>query len=396
AGLLPHHHLGLTEIQQLSGAGQLFDTLTVYENYPLDAVSGEGDGDADGDGQGLRADVLSALDATHYPLTLVLVPSGDGLQLRLDYQEAAFTEAEAQKLFDRFQHLLQAFTVQPDTVVGRLDALLPDERELLARWNDTGADVPAGTLPELFAAQAARTPDAVAVIGGNNTLTYGELDARANRLARYLVRQGVGPGRFVALYLPRSVEMVVALVAVLKAGAAYVGLDPKYPSERGAFMLSDSVPVLVLTSSEVSQSLPDAGVDVPRVALDDAEVRAALAELATGALDDEELLGRPGPLSPAYVFYTSGSTGKPKGVVGTQVGMVNRLAWSHDLFPWVPTDVGCAKASMGFGESTSEILGPLLHGASVVVADDEEARSVEGLSALIERHGVTRMTLVPS
>ncbi|MET9973184.1 amino acid adenylation domain-containing protein, partial [Streptomyces sp. NPDC006356] len=135
---------------------------------------------------------------------------------------------------------------------------------------------------------------------------------------------------------------------------------------------------------------------VPRVALDDAEVRAALAELASDGLSGAEVLGETSAASEAYVFYTSGSTGKPKGVVGTHIGMVNRLAWSHDLFPWVPTDVGCAKSSMAFAESTSEIFGPLLHGASVVVADDEEARSVEGLSALIERHGVTRMTLVPS
>ncbi|MGW2090357.1 amino acid adenylation domain-containing protein, partial [Streptomyces sp. NPDC001880] len=387
-------HLSLTDIQQLTNTGQLFDTLTVYENYPLDTA--DGDGGSEGHGPEPRAKVLSALDATHYPLALVLVPSDQGLRLRLDYQEEAFTEAEAQKLFDRLQHLLRTIVSEPNATVGRLDVLLPDERKLLAHWNDTGAALPVGTLPELLTAQAARTPDAVAVICGSTSVTYGELDARTNRLARYLVRKGVGPGAFVALYLPRSAEMVVALVAVLKAGAAYVGLDPTYPSERGAFMLSDSAPVLVLTSSDVSRSLPDVDVDVPRVELDGTDVRAALAELATGALADEELLGRPGPLSPAYVFYTSGSTGKPKGVVGTHVGMVNRLAWSHDRFSWVPTDVGCAKASMGFGESTSEILGPLLRGASVVVADDEEARSVEGLSALIERHGITRMTLVPS
>ncbi|MEU2080244.1 amino acid adenylation domain-containing protein, partial [Streptomyces sp. NPDC013489] len=317
-------------------------------------------------------------------------------QLRLDYQVGVFGEGEARDLFDRFQHLLRVFAARPGVAVGGVDVLLPGERELLAGWNETGAEVPVGTLPGLFAEQVMRTPDAVAVVCGEVSLSYGELDARANRLARYLVGRGVGPGRFVALYLPRSVEMVVALLAVLKAGAAYVGLDPKYPSERGAFMLRDSAPVLVVTSGEVSGGLPDGGLGIPRVVVDDVGVAAEVAGLASDGLSGSEVVGGGGPWGAAYVFYTSGSTGRPKGVVGTHVGMVNRLAWAQERFPWSVSDVGCAKSSMAFAESTSEIFGPLLHGASVVVADDEEARSVVGLSALIERHGITRMTLVPS
>nr|WP_104789656.1 non-ribosomal peptide synthetase [Streptomyces sp. QL37]PPQ60233.1 hypothetical protein C5F59_28815 [Streptomyces sp. QL37] len=200
AGLLPHHHLGLTEIQQLISTGQLFDTLTVYENFPLDDMGSTGAGtSSDPHERDLQTSIVGGLDAAHYPLALAAaMPTGDNLQLRLDYQEAAFTEVEAQKLFDRFRYLLQAFAAEPEAAVDGLDLLLPVERELLARWNDTGAEVPSGTLPELFAAQAARTPEAVAVVCGDSAVTYAELDAWSNRLARHLVGRGVGPGRFVA------------------------------------------------------------------------------------------------------------------------------------------------------------------------------------------------------
>ncbi|MFB7216631.1 amino acid adenylation domain-containing protein, partial [Streptomyces sp. NPDC056255] len=254
--------------------------------------------------------------------------------------------------------------------------------------------MPAATLPELFAVQVERVPDAVAVVFGDVRLSYAELDARANRLARFLVGRGVGPEQFVGLYLPRSVEMVVALLAISKAGGAYVGLDPAYPSERGAFMLTDSRPVLVLTTSDVTGTLPDTGI--PTLVLDDPRTRAAITALPCHDITDMERGARLTPEHPAYVFYTSGSTGRPKGVVGTHAGMVNRLAAAHRLFPWMPGEVGCAKASMGFGESTSEIFGPLLHGATVVVADQDQVRTAHGLAELVERHGVTRITLVPS
>ncbi|WP_308443311.1 condensation domain-containing protein, partial [Streptomyces noursei] len=162
AGLLPHHHLGLTQIQQLAGTGRLFDTLTVYENYPRlpsdDGTASE---------EELHRTVISGVDASHYPLTLVVMP-GDKLRLRLDYQKAAFDEAEAQSLLDRLLHLLDAMTAELDTPVGRVQTLLPAERhQVLTGWNATDVDVPSATLPELFAAQVGRSPDATAVVFGD-------------------------------------------------------------------------------------------------------------------------------------------------------------------------------------------------------------------------------------
>ncbi|WP_405783769.1 amino acid adenylation domain-containing protein [Streptomyces sp. NBC_00859] len=390
AGLLAHHHLGLTEIQQLAGAGQLFDTLTVYENYPRLAAKVSG-AEAATD---VHVAVVSGLDATHYPLALAVMPGGEGMRLRLDYQPAAFTTEQAQQILDRYQHLLHTLATTPDQTLAQLDTLLPGERDTLNDWNSTATEIPTTTLPELFAAQVVRSPDAWAVVCGETRLTYEELDAQANRLARHLIAHGVGPERYAALYLPRSVDMVVALLAVSKAGGAYVGLDPAYPSERGAFMLADSRPVLILTSGEVAKTLPD--TSVPTIVLDEHDTKCRIAAQSPHRISDEERTAELTPARPAYVFYTSGSTGLPKGVVGTHVGMVNRLKAAHTQFPWKHGEVGCAKASMAFGESTSEILGPLLHGATVVVADQEQMRTAHDLAALIERHGITRITLVPS
>ncbi|MFI7386413.1 amino acid adenylation domain-containing protein, partial [Streptomyces sp. NPDC049813] len=319
----------------------------------------------------------------------------DGWEIELKANDALYTVAELDTHNERFAAYLTALADAPThTRLGDLDVLLPAERAALTTWNDTGTATPSATLPDLFAAQVERTPDAVALISGDERLSYAELDGRASRLARHLMAHGVGPEDFVAVYLPRTADLVVALLAVSKAGAAYVGLDPAYPSERGAFMLADSRAGLVVTAAGVADSLPVSGV--PTVVIDDPETRRVVAARPAHPVADAE---RTRPLTsdrPAYVFYTSGSTGRPKGVVGTHIGMVNRLDCGHREFPWGPGEVGCAKASLAFGESTSEIFGPLLHGAAVVLADQDQMRTGHALAALIEQHGITRVTLVPS
>ncbi|MFI7388886.1 amino acid adenylation domain-containing protein, partial [Streptomyces sp. NPDC049813] len=389
AALLAYHHLGLTEIQQLADTGQLFDTLTIFENYPRITAASEGATDGPG------FSISSAVDATHYPLAFAAIPAGDAMRLRLDYQPAAFDQERASRILDRYQHLLHHLTTTADRPLAQLDMLLPGERNTLDGWNGIhNATLLTSTLPDLFAAQVERTPDAVALISGDERLSYAELDGRASRLARHLMAHGVGPEDFVAVYLPRTADLVVALLAVAKAGAAYVGLDPAYPSERGAFMLADSRAGLVVTAAGVADSLPVSGV--PTVVIDDPATRTAVAALPAHPVADAERSRPLTPARPAYVFYTSGSTGRPKGVVGTHIGMVNRLDCGHREFPWGPGEVGCAKASLAFGESTSEIFGPLLHGAAVVLADQDQMRTGHALAALIEQHGVTRTTLVPS
>src|SRR5262249_23559678 len=227
-------------VQEVAGGGELFDTLTVFENYPVD------DGSRSADLDGLRLRSISGRDVTHYPLSLQVVP-GERLRLRLDYRGDLFERSGIEALAGRFVRLLEAAGATPDRPIGRLGILSAAERGTLLRgWDDTPRALPSATLPELFEAQVARTPDAVAVVFDDGTLTYGELNARANQLAHHLRALGVGPEVVVGLCVERSLELLIGLLGILKAGGAYLPLDPSYPRERLAFMLADAgAPVLV-------------------------------------------------------------------------------------------------------------------------------------------------------
>ncbi|WP_420714818.1 AMP-binding protein, partial [Streptomyces sp. WM6372] len=190
----------------------------------------------------------------------------------------------------------------------------------MAEWNDTAREIPAALLPELFETQAARTPNAPAVISGGVELSYAELNARANRLARHLVACGAGPEMLVAVALPRSVDLVVALLAVLKSGAGYVPVDPEYPADRIAYVLADAEPVLVITDADTVPVLPQDRA-APHLVLDEPGVRRAVAARDAGDLSDHDRLSSVLPAHPAYVIYTSGSTGRPKGVVVSHVAL---------------------------------------------------------------------------
>ncbi|MFD4949973.1 condensation domain-containing protein, partial [Streptomyces sp. NPDC058409] len=238
-----------------------------------------------------------------------------GLEGQLDYRTDLFAEGTVRGLAERLVRVLEAVVAAPDRLVRDIDVLGVDEREqILTTWNDTAREAPDATLPELFQTQVAKTPDALAVVGGGVELSYVELNERANRLARHLVGCGAGPERLVAVALPRSADLVVALLAVLKSGAGYVPVDPEYPLDRIAYMLQDAQPVLVLTDAATAGLLPGDG-DTPRVLLDDPLVQDAVGALSGFDLLDADRLSSVVPAHPAYVIYTSGSTGRPKGVV---------------------------------------------------------------------------------
>ncbi|WP_329260340.1 condensation domain-containing protein [Streptomyces pseudovenezuelae] len=245
--LVAHHQLGLTEIQSLTDIdGELFDTLVVFENYPVDrAVDSVG---------GVRVTGTEAHNTVHYPLSLLAHP-GDRLVLHLGYRSDVLTGTAARRVGDRVLRLLRLFAEAADTRVDAVDLLGDDERGLLAEWNDTGRPVPRRSVAELFASQAAAGPGRTAIRYGGLTTTYQELDDRANRLASDLTGRGIGPEDVVALALPRSTEMIVSLLAVLKAGAAYLPIDPAYPRERIEFMLTDARPVLLITTSDTAERL---------------------------------------------------------------------------------------------------------------------------------------------
>ncbi|WP_158892216.1 non-ribosomal peptide synthetase [Amycolatopsis anabasis] len=338
--LLAHQHLGLTEIQRLAGGGELFDTTTVFENYPLDAA-GLGEPIA-----GLRVSAVDGRDSTHYPLGLTAAQHGPVLRLRLDYRPDLFDRTEVDRLATRYVRLLEAFAADPDQPVGRIDLLTGEERtRLLVERNATDRPVPAATVPELFEAQAARTPGAPAVLDGDRTLSYRELNGRANRLARWLVARGAGPERSVALVLPRSADLVVAVWAVLKTGAAYVPIEADYPAERIDYLIGDSRPVLTLTTLD-GLELGEDDAD-----LTDADRRAPLR-----------------PSHPAYVIYTSGSTGRPKGVVVEHRSVVDYLSWAADAYPGA-RGVSPLHSPVAFDLTVTALHLPLTVGGRLVVTE---------------------------
>ncbi|MET8324627.1 condensation domain-containing protein, partial [Micromonospora sp. NPDC005189] len=267
-------------------------------------------------------------------LSMVELRSGDGapggIRAALEFSTDLFERGTAEALAERLLRLLRAVADDPDTTIGRLELLSPDERRrVLTGWNTTEAPRPApGTrVPELFEAQVARTPDAVALVVGGESWTYAEVNARANRLARWLVGRGAGPERIVALRLPRCAGLYVAVLAVLKAGAAYLPVDVAYPEERIALMLQDASPALVLTPEEVE---------------------ADLSGFPAGDLTDGERLAPLLPHHPAYVIYTSGSTGRPKAVVMPGAGLVNLLTWHARRFPGGPGTRTAQFTAIGF------------------------------------------------
>lgn len=241
-------------------------------------------------------------------------------------------------LATRFERLLDAAVADPAEQIWRLGTLTPAERgRVLVEWNDTARPPSSATLPELFEAQAARTPDAIALSAGEVDLTYAELNAWANRLAHALIERGAGPEQVVAVALPRSVELAVALLAVLKSGAAYLPVDAHYPAERIRALIEDAGPVCVLDDRDQVRHPGDRPAVNP----------------------DGTVLGTPlTPAHPAYVLYTSGSTGAPKGVVVPHAAVVNRLLGIQAEFGLEPSDSVLYKAPTSFDASVWEFSGP--------------------------------------
>ncbi|GHF69363.1 non-ribosomal peptide synthetase [Streptomyces mashuensis] len=314
-----------------------------------------------------------------------------GVEGDVEYATDLFDRDTVVTLARRFERLLRAVVADPAVRLGAVDLL--DEGEghrLLTGWNATDAPVPTAGVAEQFRTWAARTPDATAVVCGDETLTYAELNARANRLARHLLAEGAGPERIVALALPRTADYVVALLAVLTTGAAYLPVDPDYPADRIAYMLDDARPALLLTTRETAGTLPGAGVR--QVVLDDPATAGAV---AAHPADDVTVAAH--PLShPAYVIYTSGSTGRPKGVVVPQDSLVNFLASMREQLAFDAGDRLLAVTTFGFDIAGLETFVPLLSGACVVLADRDAVRDTAALRDLVVRHGVTVMQATPS
>ncbi|RXU26045.1 non-ribosomal peptide synthetase, partial [Pseudomonas syringae] len=323
-----------------------------------------------------------------FDLLLEQVKADGGLIGSLEYASDLFERATIERMAGHLQVLLEGMVADDQQAVAELPLLSCEQRrQVLESFNDTAAAYPADKLiHQLFEEQAAQQPDALAVVDDAGSLTYGELNARANRLAHYLIGLGIQPDDRVAICAQRSLEMVVGLLGIFKAGGAYVPLDPAYPEQRLRYMLEDSAPVAVLVQ---------------------AETRALLGELAVPTLDlqdaDWEVEAEHNPVVPAitpqhlaYVIYTSGSSGKPKGVGGPHQAMVNRLYWMHNTFGGQRLEKHAQKTSISFLDSVTETLMPLLFGAQLHIVSPLASRDPLQLWQAVTEHQLTRLVLVPS
>lgn len=375
----------LAEVQRWSEVTlgtPLFESVMVFENYPVDQMLQEQAGS-------MRISGVQGRERTGYPLTLIIGPAGDRFNLLAIYDEQRFEGALVESMLLHFEMLLANMTSDPERRVADVTLLTEAERgHLLRDLNDTARSYPPpDTLPELFRQQVRRTPGAVAVVSGEERLTYAELDERTERLARELRHMGVGPESLVAVLLERSVEMVVALYAVLKAGGAYVPLDPSYPRERLEFMLNDSQAQVLLTERRLLDTLPEHGVQV--LCLDEKWE-------GTAAHVGEELASGVTGENLAYVIYTSGSTGRPKGAMNTHRAVSNRLLWMQEAYRLGADDSVLQKTPFSFDVSVWEFFWPLINGARLVMARPEGHLDSAYMIETIIAHRITTLHFVPS
>ncbi|MBV9011461.1 MAG: amino acid adenylation domain-containing protein, partial [Pseudonocardiales bacterium] len=325
-------------------------------------------------------------------------PDCSGLQVSLYAHPEVCAADDATAHHQRFLKLLENLAVaDPDQPISRIDLLTTDERaRLLVDDNSTIHPLPPHTtLPALFQIQAHATPHVEAVVFDDTILTYAQLNTCANQLAHALIAYGVGPEQIVALALPRCPELVVAILAVLKTGAAYLPLDPGYPAGRIAFMLGDAQPVLLLTTEQTTASVPG-DVAIPRLVIDDPDT---LVMLASGPDTDPTNTHRTTdllPHHPAYVIYTSGSTGTPKGVLITHYNVVRLFGATQQWFGFNAEDVLTLFHSYAFDFSVWEIWGALLHGGRLIVVPYEVSRSPQRFLQLLADQGVTVLNQTPS
>ncbi|MCD4522602.1 amino acid adenylation domain-containing protein, partial [Burkholderia pseudomallei] len=401
AAALEHAHTPLYEIQQWAGlGGALFDTLVVFENYPVDeAWQGR-------DARALQKRDLRNIEATDFAVTLV-IEAGDTLAIDYGYDPARIGPARVEALHRAFAACIAGLVDHPDAPLGTISCASADDLALIARANATELDWPAAQRAPLFAqfeAAARARPDAIALEcfassdggdGARAQMRYGELDAKADRVAAALAASGVRPDSVVALCVERSFDMVVALVGTMKARAAYLPVDPDYPAERIAYLLGDAKPPVVITQAHLRARVDAAlaGADAAVVTVDELLARAA------GAEPEAERVAAAADVAPgqlAYLIYTSGSTGQPKGAGNTHGALANRIAWMQRAYRLAPDDVVLHKTPFGFDVSVWEFVWPLAVGAKLAIAAPGDHRDPARLVAAIDAHRVTTLHFVPS
>jgi amino acid adenylation domain-containing protein/non-ribosomal peptide synthase protein (TIGR01720 family) len=379
-----YSYSSLADIQGFSEVPKgmsLFESIVVFENYPVDATMRSHN-------YGFDLDNIHGIEQTNYPLTLVAI-AREQLLVKISYDTSRFDDATIARMLGHFQTLLEGIIANPEQHLAELPLLTPSEQQqLIFEWNDTSLDYPVDKcIHQLFEEQVERTPNAVAVVYENQQLTYWELNCRANQLAHYLRSRNVGADVLVGLCVERSLEMVVGLLGILKAGGAYVPLDPAYPQERLAYMLNDSQVCVLLSQEKLLTGLPEHGARVVCLDTNWENICTESKDNPINNLTTDNL---------AYVIYTSGSTGQPKGTLVNHSNVVRLFAATEAWYKFNQDDVWTMFHSYAFDFSVWEIWGALLYGGKLVVVPYLVTRSPESFYQLLCQEKVTILNQTPS
>lgn len=370
--LLEYDNIGLAEIQQLAGTTTLFDTLFVVENYP-DIVNAHSD-------DTIFYQSITNRGYTHYPLTLLVLP-GKQVKLLMEYRSVV---TEPQRLAKQLLLLLEQVVTQYEKPLICWQLQPEDDQFLIKEINNTRHDIPVTTLHELVIEQAKRTPDADALVDCQQKLSYRQMRYQVKLLAAQLINEGVLIGDRIAVALPRSVRLSIALQAIIEVGAAWLPLDISYPDDRLVMMIDDAKPRLVITEKAIAYRFSQHASLLFFDSLADEQQHPTYTPISVTANDT------------AYIIYTSGSTGRPKGVMINHQAIVNRLLWMQAAYPLQPQDVILQKTPSSFDVSVWEFFWPLITGATLMMAPPEAHKDPEQLVALIDKYFITTIHFVPS
>ncbi|MEH2127083.1 non-ribosomal peptide synthase/polyketide synthase [Nostoc sp.] len=370
----------LVEIQGLSDVPRgtsLFESIVVFENYPVDADVLQGNKD-------FSLSNFRWIEQTNYPLT-VLVSPGEQLSLRVMYDASRFEDGTISRMLGHFRTMLEAIATNPQQQISQLPILTKSEQQqLLVDWNDTQVDYPQDKcIYKLFEAQVELTPNAVAVVFENQQLTYHELNCRANQLAHYLQSLGVKPDVLVGICVERSLEMLIGILGILKAGGAYVPLDSAYPQDRLRFMLEDAAVSVLLTQQQLVEKLPE---HQARVIYLDTDWQ------LISQLNQDNLIPGVQENNLGYVIYTSGSTGQPKGVAMNQLALCNLILWQLQNSPISPSGVKTLQfAPVSFDVSFQEMFSTWCSGGTLLLIGEELRREPLALLGLLQEQAIERL-----
>jgi surfactin family lipopeptide synthetase C len=373
------HLMQIQQVSSITPGMPLFDSILVFENFPISTSSWEE--------QKNHLKGSGLLERTNLPLSVMVIPASEIL-IKILYDTARFDAGTVRRMAGHLRAALEDMARSPEKPAGDVQILTAAERrQIVDEWSSNRSLTPPGTVVDLVQAQCARSPQAVAYTCGGTELTFGELNARANRLARHLQALGVRAETPVGICIERSLDFVVAMLAAFKSGGAYLPLDPTYPRERLEYMLADAG-ARVLVTTAASRAL-ESGDNIAVFRLDEGgSVLQPYSDANLGTPVSSTQL--------ACIIYTSGSTGRPKGIAIEHAAMLNRIHWVAAAYPFQPHEVACQKSAANFVDSLWELIGPLLQGVRTVIIPDAAVRDASALVDELARHRVTRILLVPS